>query len=219
MRLPTEPQLDRLCGAQNWRVFGVAALVYDADWVYFEIAKPRFWQSTPHGRIVVTLGSIGGHLEPGEDLLTCLQREAVEELNVAVQVQGCADTCLIFEHQLQPNTYSDGDRPLPWFISVRRNQLPAADDDVDYLAIVAYVAQALGRPAAKDLYGLLAIPRGRWQSALSQQPVPLDELIHNTGAQLQLNGPLPPEAWVQPILTAESIRKMLAHSGNPTCLG
>jgi len=211
-QLPTRVELDRLCGVHNWRIFGVSALIYDADYAYLEIAKPKFWRTAPDGRTVLALGSIGGHLEPNESLLACLKREAIEELDIPIQVNGCPSTQLLVENRLQPRAYTDGDQPLPWFISVRPNQRPDAAGDVGHLAIVTYLAQALGQPSPQDLFGLVAIPHGRLSDALPSEPILFDQFVQATGAKVQVKDDLPAGAWVQTILTAESIRQLLASS-------
>jgi len=219
MQIPAQPELDRLCGPGDWRVIGVSALVCDTDYVYLEVTKPRYWQTAPDGRTIITLGGVGGGLEPGEELLDCLAREAAEELGVSLRVAGAAGTRLIFEGTLRPGLFTDGDEPYPLLYTIGRNRRPDAAQDVGYLVIVTYLAEALGAPAPADLFGLLQVPRGRLRQALTERPVPLESLCRQTGAELVLNGelaagvgasPRTQGTLVRPILTAESVRLLLA---------
>jgi 8-oxo-dGTP pyrophosphatase MutT (NUDIX family) len=214
MRIPACSELDRLCGLHNWRVIGVSALVYHQGSAYFEIAKPRDWQTGSQGDILVPLTCIGGHLEPGEQLLDCLAREAQEEIGVSVHVHGTRETGLVFNDRLRPDRYDDGDAPLPWFYTVAPNRRADPTGDVGYLVIVTYLARALQEPAPCDVYGLIAVPSDAVQHALPAEPILWHTLCQQSRATPLLTGELPPVARLAPALTARSIR-LLIESGTP----
>jgi 8-oxo-dGTP pyrophosphatase MutT (NUDIX family) len=210
-RIPARSELDRLCGPYNWRVIGVSALVYHQGFAYLELAKPRDWEANPQG-VLIPLTCIGGHLETGEQLLDCLAREAQEEIGVALRVQGAPKTRLIFSDELRPDSYTDGDAPLPWFYTVAPNRLPDPSRDVGYLVIVTYLTHALQTPTPRDVFGLLAVPQDALQDALPPEPLPWQTLCRQSGATLFLPTALPPTAHLFPALTAHSIR-LLTESG------
>ena len=211
MQIPAQDELDRLCGPGNWQIIGVSALVYDASHVYLEITKPSYWQTASDGRIIVPLGGIGGRLDPGEELLDCLAREAAEELGVSLRVVGTAGTRLIYGGALLPGLHSDadGDKPFPLLYTIGRNCRVEPAQRVGWMVIVTYLAKVLEAPMPHDLFGLLAVPRGRLDRALPKRPLTLDALCIRAGAEPILNGEAPAGALVQPILTAESIRLLL----------
>lgn len=211
MQIPAQDELDRLCGPGNWQIIGVSALVYDASHVYLEITKPSYWQTAADGRIIVPLGGIGGRLDPGEELLDCLAREAAEELGVSLRVVGAAGTRLIRGGTLLPGLYTDGDKPYPLLYTIGRNRRAEPAQSVGWMVIVTYLAKVLEAPVPNDLFGLLAVPRGRLDRALPKRPLTLDTLCTRAGAEPILNGEAPAGALVQPILTAESIRLLLAE--------
>jgi hypothetical protein len=215
-RVPAHSELDRLCGPENWRVIGVSALVCDQESVYLEVAKPRDWQTGPQGEVLVPLTCIGGHLEPGEELLDCLAREAQEEIGAALQIQGTRETRLIFNDELRPESYTGGTEPLPWFCTVGPNRLPDAADDVPYLVIVTYLAHALQTPTPHDIFGLLAIPHDALRDALPPEPLPWQTVCQGSRARLLLTGELPPAAHLTPTLTARSIRLLLRSGLSPS---
>jgi hypothetical protein len=211
VQIPAQDELDRLCGPGNWQIIGVSALVYDASHVYLEITKPSYWQTASDGRIIVPLGGIGGMLDPGEELLDCLAREAAEELGVSLRIVGAAGTRLIRGGTLLPGSHTDGDKPYPLLYTIGQNRRVEPAQRVGWMVIATYLAEALEAPMPHDLFGLLAVPRGRLDRALPKRPLTLDALCTRAGAELILNGEAPPGALVKPILTAESIRLLLAE--------
>jgi ADP-ribose pyrophosphatase YjhB (NUDIX family) len=215
LRIPACSELDRLCGPHNWRVIGVSALVYYQESAYLEVAKPAAWQADAPGGILVPLTCIGGHLEPGETLLDCLAREAREEIGVALRVQGARETRLIFDDQLRPESYADGDDPLPWLYTVGLNRRPDAARDVRYLVIVTYLAHALGTPTPSDVFALLAVPQNALRDALPAGPLPWRALCRQSRATLLLTAELPAGARLAPALTARSIRLLLEAGISP----
>lgn len=216
-RLPAiSAELDRHCGAGNWRVVGASALVYHGGSVWLEITRPRAWLQDANGIPIVTLGGIGGGLEAGESPADCLRREGREELNVALHIESQPHSWLILNGRLLPERLGGDETPRPWFYTAARNRRPAGERDVETLVIVTYRASAADRPAPHDLYGLLAVPQERLCELLTPQPAPLVELCRRTGAELLLNGTLPAGALLQPILTAESARLLLCGPAGPT---
>lgn len=200
--LPGLAELDRLCGRHNWFIIGVSTLLYDDAHVYLEVARPKYWKTTCNGRTIVTLGCIGGHLEPGERILDCLQREAQEEIGVPVRVIEADRTRIIFNGELDPGSFADGKDPLPWFYASSPYDQPEMTDK--YAVIVTYLAEPLGTPRTADLYGLLAVPRGKLERVFVPNPLPVDEFCRITGARW-MGEDVPAEALVEPILTARAI--------------
>ena len=92
-------RIDRLCRGKSWHIVGASAILRDEEAYYFEITKPKFWDKDEEGHVLVGIGGIGGGIEEGEDEITCLHREALEELGVDVQVLSSPETHLLFSEE------------------------------------------------------------------------------------------------------------------------
>jgi len=92
-------RIDRICGGESWHIVGASAIVRDEEAYYFEITKPKFWVEDEDGHVLVGIGGIGGSTEEGENEITCLHREALEELGVDVQVLSSPETHLLFSEE------------------------------------------------------------------------------------------------------------------------
>ncbi|MBN1317660.1 MAG: hypothetical protein JXA42_19410, partial [Anaerolineales bacterium] len=93
--------------------------------------------------------------------------------------------------------------PLPWFYTAGPDKRTGRTNM--YAVIVTYLAEPLGAPRVVDLYGLMAIPRGKLLSVLKKRNVSLDELGREMGSRLYLDDGIPEGALVEPILSARSI--------------
>jgi hypothetical protein len=200
-KMPGLPALDALCGRGNWAVIGVSALVYDSDCVYLEIAKQKYWKTSPDGSPIVTMACIGGHPKAGETAIDCLEREGFEEIGVSLWINDAQYTRILFNNVLQADRYTDGNAPLPWFLSASPDKRPGMHK---YAVIITYLAELKEKPSVNDIYGLLEIPRGKLLNVLSSRPALLGDIIKQ-GASFNTNKKLPEKALVEPILTAKSI--------------
>ncbi len=204
-------RIDALCHGEPWAVTGVSALVCGGETCFFEITKPKHWvrQGT---RIGAQIGGIGGSLEPGETILSCLQRELGEELCVTADPVSAPETHLVFDERWAGSlTLAERGYPAPVLLTIsenitRRDVLPEART----LAIVTFGVRLRGEPSLGDLYGLLAVPRSAVRDALAPDRTTLSRL-GALGARWITREPLPPNLSLTTVWTARSLQVLL-HS-------
>jgi len=210
------PELARritaLCGGATWCVTGASALVQDGEGAhYFEIAKPKHWQTRPDGAIVVGVGAIGGSLQAGEGILTCLQREAQEEIGAPLRVVSATAAHLVYEEALAASLSPEQRaHPLPALFTISRNLYrQGALPGYEVLAIATFLARLDQPPRLADLFGLLSVPVASLRAFFRSAELALAEARNLPGLQLCTQEPLPPQTILRPIWTARSLQKLL----------
>ena len=208
--------IDRLCQGESWHIVGASAILRDEEAYYFEITKPKFWDKDEEGHVLVGIGGIGGGIEEGEDEITCLHREALEELGVDVQVLSSPETHLLFSEEWAGKVnLVPADLPAPCLCTIGPKQTrQAAGLPYDYLCIVTFEALLMGKPQAEDLYGLLRIKRGAIGDVLGPDAIPLSVVLSHPDMDLHLNGSLPDNAILRPLFTARSFQLLLQHNNH-----
>lgn len=204
-------QVDELVEGRSWCVTGVSALLRDETSLWFELAKPKHWQMRADGATIIGLGAIGGSLEPNEGLLTCLQREAREEIGTSVEVLPAAETAIVYEQgQVVHQMLEEMIWPGPALLTVsanlyRRRHLP----DCAVLAIATFWARPETAPRCGDLYGLLRMPISRARDVLAEPEIVLDRLLALPGVEAQVAYKAPDRAIVHPVWTVRSLQLAL----------
>ena len=207
-------RIDRLCQGKSWHIVGASAIVRDEEAYYFEITKPKFWAEDEDGHTLAGIGGIGGSIEGGEDEITCLRREALEEVGVDVQVLSSPETHLLFSEEWAGKVnLVASDLPAPCLCTVgpKKTRL-AAGLPYDYLCIVTFEALVMGKPKAEDLYGLLRIKLGAIEDVLGPDTIPLSVVLRHPDVDLHLNSALPENAILRPLFTARSFQLLLRES-------
>ena len=204
-------RIDYLCQSRCWHIVGASALVRDEEAYYFEITKPKFWDEDEEGHVLVGIGGIGGSIEEGENEITCLHREALEELGVDVRVLSSPETHLLFSEKWAGKVnLGPAEVPAPCLCTIGPKEARlAAGLPYDFLCIVTFEALLMGRPQAEDLYGLLRIRREVIEDILGPDTLPLSTARSHPGVDLQLNGELPDDAILRPLFTARSFQLLL----------
>ena len=210
-------RIDRLCQGESWHIVGASAIVQDEKAYYFEITKPKFWDEDEDGHVLIGIGGIGGSIEEGENEITCLHREALEELGVDVQVLSSPETQLLFcEEWAGKVNLVPADMPAPFLCTIGpKTTRLAAGLPYDYLCIVSFEALLMGKPQAEDLYGLLRIKLGAIGDVLGPDTIPLSAVLSHPDVDLHLNGVLPDNAILRPLFTARSFQLLLRESRMP----
>lgn len=201
-------QISALCERPPWRITGVSALLYDEAYIYFEVSKPKHWQRRADGVFFVGLGGIGGSIEEGETALGCLEREAQEEIGLALEVISASEVHFIYEETWRASLAIERRaHPLPILFTISANLYRQRElAPWPTLAIITFLARPLGQPRLGDLFGLLAVPHGTWRDLLQADAMPYTEALQAHGAHLVTASPLPAGAVFVPTWTARSLQ-------------
>ena len=201
----------RLSGGRAWRFTGASALLFDATHLYLEITKPNHWRRRDDGTLVAGIGAIGGSLEPGEDLLPCVRREAAEEVGAPVELLPADETHLVYEERtIETLRLGAGDLPAPVLCTVSRNLYRRrALPDADVLAIATFWATLAGAPRLGDLFGLLALPWDALGAALAVPHPTVGGVRSLPRVRLETSGPIDAGALLAPVWTVRSLQLLM----------
>lgn len=135
-------------------------LIVDGGRLLLALGTHDRWETGPTNvRVPVT--GIGGGQEPGEDLLTCAQREAHEELGCPVDLLHASATFVeLPDGTLQVVSFDDRPAPILYQVQRRATSVPYAlglpGGDRLHVGIYRAVPRAQPRPA--DVPGLAWVP-------------------------------------------------------------
>ena len=220
----TLPSLRRhpLLSGKTVALIGVSTIPHDKAACYFEIAKQKYWQrpkENENGITQIGIGGVGGSIEQAETVLACLQREVKEELGVRARPEMSPQTYLIHDWQVVDTLRRSAERsrrslkpskkrPAPLMVILVPPRL-GGPDTPDHLAIVAFRTRLRGVPAPHDLFGLLRVENHALVEFFVRDEWPLDEAQAHPGLTIVLNGQLPPNPVLRPILTARAFQLLV----------
>jgi 8-oxo-dGTP pyrophosphatase MutT (NUDIX family) len=189
---------------------GVSAVLYDDDAYYFEVTRPRHWGERPDGARIVGIGGIGGRIEAGESLLSCLSREVREELGVGFWLEDPEATALIHDGEFAAwlDLPGSDSAPPPYIINLLPPQL-ARPEMPDHLAIVAFLGCLQGKPGRGDLFGLLAVARSGLEVFFERSEWPWREASSHADLTFDLALDLPEGSVLRPTLTGRAFQTLL----------
>ena len=209
------PSLRRhpLLSGKTVALIGVSTIPHDKAACYFEIAKQKYWQRPKEngdGTTRIGIGGVGGSIEQAETVLTCLQREVKEELGVRARPEMSPQTYLIHDWQVVDTLRikPSKKRPAPLMVILVPPRL-GGPDTPDHLAIVAFRTHLRGVPAPHDLFGLLRVENHALVEFFARDEWSLDEAQAHPGLTIVLNGQLPPNPVLRPILTARAFQLLV----------
>lgn len=189
---------------------GVSAVLYDDDAYYFEVTQPRHWGERLDGAKTVGIGGIGGRIEAGESLLSCLSREVREELGVGFWLEDPEVTALIHDGKFAAwlDLPSSDSAPRPYIINLLPPQL-ARPKMPDHLAIVAFLGYLQGKPKRRDLFGLLAVAHSGLEPFFERSEWPWGEASSHPDLTFDMASDLPEGSVLRPTLTGRAFQALL----------
>ena len=199
-----------LLNGRNVALVGVSTVVCDEATHYFEVSKPKYWKQREDGVTTVGVGSIGGSIRQGETVTACLQREVEEELGTRVRLGLPRQTYLIHNWQIADTLRlrPSKKRLAPLMVILTPPRL-GGPDTPDHLAILAFRTRLRGKPAPHDLFGLLRVENGTLAEFFARDEWPLKEAQALPGLSFVLNGELPSETVLRPVLTARAFQLLV----------
>lgn len=203
-----------LLSGKKVALVGVSTIVRDDDAYYFEVSKTKYWRQRADGITIVGVGGIGGGIKQGETITACLKREVEEEIDTQVRLEPVQETALIHEWQIVDtlNLKPSKKRPTPMMVILTPPRL-GGPDTPDHLAILAFRTRLRGEPAPYDLFGLLRIENEALAALFAQDEWSLEEARALPGLTMTLNGQLPANAVLRPILTARAFQLLIKKPG------
>ncbi len=199
-----------LLNGKNVALVGVSTVVCDETAHYFEIGKPKYWKQREDGATTVGVGSIGGSIRQDETVTACLQREVEEELGTRVRLELPRQTYLIHNWQIADTLglKPSKKRPAPLMVILTPPRL-GGPDTPDHLAILAFRTRLRGKPAPHDLFGLLRVENHALIGFFARDEWPLKEAQALPALSFVLNGELPSDTVLRPVLTARAFQLLV----------
>jgi len=203
-----------LLSGKKVALVGVSTIVRDDDAYYFEVSKTKYWRQRADGITIVGVGGIGGGIKQGEIITACLKREVEEEIDTQVRLEPVQETALIHEWQIVDtlNLKPSKKRPTPMMVILTPPRL-GGPGTPDHLAILAFRTRLRGEPAPYDLFGLLRIENEALAALFARDEWSLEEARALPGLTMTLNGQLPANAVLRPILTARAFQLLIKKPG------
>lgn len=157
---------------------------------------------------------IGGHREPGEDLLACAHREALEEVGTDVEILSAPETWYI-PHQrpaLQVEV-NDRPRPLALYEMIHPPGTPRAGE---VYRIVVYQARLCSLPKnlpQDEVLAIIALTQEQVIRGPKRKPT-LAELLDEGARIVASVGPVDGQTRLYPLGTARALANVLRRVGS-----
>ncbi|NLF03171.1 MAG: NUDIX hydrolase [Anaerolineales bacterium] len=191
-------------------LIGVSTIVCDATACYFELNKPKYWRKRPEGGTAIGVAAIGGTIESGEGLTTCLRRETEEELGARIRIEHAQSTYLIHDWQVVDTIRLplSKKRPTPLMVILLPPRLGGAEMP-DHLAIAVFRTTLRNEPAPHDLFGLLRLQREAVGEFFARDEWPLQEVQEHPAMAALVNDEIPEQPFLRPVLTARALQTLI----------
>lgn len=195
---------------------GVSAVLYDEEAYYFEVSRPRHWGQLPNGTRAVGIGGLGGRIEPGESVLSCLRREVEEEVGAGFRLEEPVGTALVHDGEFAVwLDLSDSDGAFsPYIVNLLPPQL-ARPEKPDHLAIVTFLGRLQGKPQRGDLFGLLAVAHSRLEPYFERSEWLWEEAAVHPALDFDLVSDLPEGSVLRPTLTGRAFQVLVQRGYTP----
>lgn len=126
---------------------------------------------------------IGGHLENGEDFISCAKREVREELGANVEITSSEVTWHIHDNgDIREKEIEDFPKPLALYDMIHSKGTPKAGQLYKIVIYNAILSSPLENLQKYELGGVIALTKDQIVKSISRKPT-LEELI-NEGASI-----------------------------------
>jgi ribosomal protein S18 acetylase RimI-like enzyme/8-oxo-dGTP pyrophosphatase MutT (NUDIX family) len=158
---------------------------------------------------------IGGHREPGEDWLACVQREAREEIAAQVEIVPAEITWLLAAGQpAQALFLADRPRPLALYEMIHPPGTPHSGQLYRLIIFQARLVDQPQCPVPDEVQAVLALTPAQVKQGIERRPT-LAELLVEGAEVLAVACPMDPQVKLYPLGTAEALARILAETTAP----
>ena len=155
---------------------------------------------------------IGGHLEPGEDWLTCAHREALEEIGTDVEILSAAKTWYLPQAgPVRQVEVRDLPRPLALYEMIHPPETPRAGE-VYRIVVYPALLRSLPRNLPEDeVLAILALTREQVIRGLERKPT-LAELLEEGARLVASAAAVDSQIRLVPLGTARALGHILCRT-------
>ena len=176
----------------------------------FIVQPERRWRKDEVGNISIPFGGIGGKVEAGEDLISALQRESLEEIGCPCDVLGNDKTFIpiVTQNQVLYTEIKNAPYALPEFIFKNKKSEPGRKD---YTYIFAYKANILKPEKLNPLDNpaIIMMDQGLFLKTVQSQMTLKDAMAQGAIVNTRINLPL--DAFLWPTPTPRGYAKLLSY--------
>ncbi|MDA5108567.1 NUDIX domain-containing protein [Brevibacillus thermoruber] len=186
---------------------GLALMDTNEDYVFFLAGTRHKFTSNE-----LFYAGIGGHLEQGEDLISCGKREAMEEIGAEVQIQSSPTNTVYIskDKEIRTITISDEPKPLAVYEMIHPSGSPR-EGNLYY--IIIYLARMLTSPRdlkIDEVSGVITMNKEQVKKGIFRR-ITLKSLMEEGARLIAGSSNINADVILYPIGTAEALSYYLNY--------